>query len=180
MVKGRAMRLTQAAADEHKRLIARVGGEAWGPRPPLFGSVKLLVIATFETPTSWPKALRAAALAGEVYHDSDPDFDNLEKQVADGLKFISYVDDNQVGDGRAVCRYGRGERTEVWLQALGDPRLQTPAARRREAKWRSGGYDAAIAKAPCGTARWPRVLDALAKEQLPLGEPLQPRGGGLG
>jgi Holliday junction resolvase RusA-like endonuclease len=160
--KGR--RITDKGQLADQRRIAQLGAEAWGPNPPLFGPVKLLVIATFETPASWPAKLREAAIRGDVYFDSDPDFDNIAKEAADGLKFVAFCDDNQVGDGRAILRYGLGERREIWMEALGDPSLQTPAAKRREAKWRAGGYDAAIADAPCGAARWPRVLDALRKE----------------
>jgi hypothetical protein len=146
----------------HQVEVARLGGEAWGPRPPLFCPVKLLVMGTFETPASWPAKLIAAAERGEVYHDTKPDDDNILKEVADALQFVAFVDDCQKADTRVVLRYGRAERTEVWLEALPGP--ESPAARARAAKWRRGGYDAAIAKAACGPARWPRVLDALARE----------------
>lgn len=146
----------------HQVEVARIGGEAWGPKPPLFGPVKLLVIGTFETPPSWPPALREAAARGEVYHDIKPDDDNILKQVADALQFVVFVDDCQKADTRVVLRYGQGERTECWVQGLAGP--ETPAARARARKWRAGGYDAAIAKAACGPARWPRVLDAIARE----------------
>lgn len=160
---GAPIRITNKDAEAHKKRLAQAAIERWGPRPPFFGAVKLLVIATFAIPSSFPKALQEAARRGELYLDRDPDFDNIIKQVADALRFIAFVDDNQVGDGRSILRYGEAPRTECWASELGPDGLQTPAERRRRAAWAAGQYDAAIAKAPCGTARWPRVLDALQK-----------------
>ena len=141
-----------------QRAIAARACEAWGNAPPFFGPVKLLVMAVFEIPTSWPRAIREAAQRGEVYCDSKPDDDNIRKQIADALQFVAFVDDCQIADGRCILRYGTGERTEVWAEELAGP--QTPAQRRRAKAWLEGAYDAAIAKAPCGRARWPCVLYA--------------------
>lgn len=155
--------MTHKEAEAHKRRLAQAAIERWGPRPPFFGPVKLLVIATFAIPSSFPRALQEAARRGQLYCDRDPDFDNIAKQVADAIKFIAFLDDNQVGDGRSILRYGEAPRTEVWISELEVDGLQTPAERRRRSRWAAGLYDAAIAKAPCGAARLPRVLDALQK-----------------
>lgn len=159
-------RFTDKDAAKHQRRVAGLAIVAWGALRPLFGPVKFHVTATFETPPSWPRALREAALRGEVYFDSDPDFDNIAKQIADALKFVAFVDDNQVGDARQILRYGAAARTDVWIQPLTDGTLPTPAERARAKRWRQGGYDKAIVKAPCGMARLPSVIDAQSRRDL--------------
>lgn len=161
---GLVVRITDKLAAIDKAELARLCGDAWGLDYPWFGPVKLFVAATFAIPSSWPKPLQAAARGGEVYFDSDPDFDNIVKQVADAIKFIAFVDDCQIGDGRAVLRYGLAERTDVFLQPLSPAGMETPATARRRKHWKAGGYDRAIAKAQCGMARWPRVLDTMRRE----------------
>lgn len=143
----------------HQREIAGACARAWGERPPMFVPVKLFVAATFEIPASWPKRLREAAMTGSIWHDSDPDYDNLLKEVADAIKFIAYVDDCQIADGHCVKRYGTGARTDVWLAPMGGP-LDTPAAARRHRKWHAGGYDAAIARTAAHGLVVPRTLYA--------------------
>lgn len=155
--------MTHKEAEAHKKRLAAAAIERWGPAPPFFGPIKLLVIATFRIPSSFPRALQEAARRGQLYCDRDPDFDNIIKQVADALAFIAWVDDNQVADGRSILRYGEAPRTEAWISELGPDGLQTPAERRRRSRWAAGLYDGAIAKAPCGAARLPRVLDALQR-----------------
>jgi Holliday junction resolvase RusA-like endonuclease len=154
---------TDPKAEAHKRTVAFEAALRWGDRPPLFCPVKMLVICTFQTPDSWSKRLRAEAAAGRIYHDSDPDGDNLQKQIADALKFIAFVDDNQIGDGRTVKRYGDGARTEVWLVPAGDGALPTKAQQRRGAKWAAGGYAEAMAKTAGGWARAQARLEAMRR-----------------
>lgn len=140
--------------------IAALGCQLFHGRQPYFGPVKLFVQAIFAIPSSMPKREQMLADAGQLYVDIDPDYDNILKEIADGLKFVAYVDDCQIADGRAVLRYGRIPSRDVWLQPLaGDGR---PAVRRQKL-WLAGKYNPAIAKAPCGMARWPRVIEAEAR-----------------
>jgi Holliday junction resolvase RusA-like endonuclease len=147
----RAMRLDQQA-------IAAAAGKVFIGRPPHFGPVKLFVLGVFDIPASWSSAEQAAARSCERYRDIDPDADRLLNQVMDGLKFVAYVDDCQVADCRCVMRYGTVARRQVWLEEL--PAGNRAAAQRRQRKWRGGGYNRDIAKAPCGQARWPLVINA--------------------
>jgi Holliday junction resolvase RusA-like endonuclease len=148
-------RYTDKDQQAHQRRVAGIAALAMGERPPLFCAVKLLVIATFELLAS------GKAAPGDP-HDIKPDGDNLAKQIADALMFVAFVDDAQVADTRSVKLWGAMARTEVWLEPMARTG-KSPAAARREVKWRKGGYDAAIAKAPCGPARWPSVLDAYSR-----------------
>jgi Holliday junction resolvase RusA-like endonuclease len=143
---------------EAQRAVARIAGVELAGRAPLFGPVKVFVSAVFAIPASWSVTERAAARAAERYRDIDPDADRVLNNILDGLKFVAFVDDCQVADCRCVMRYGEPERTEVWIDHL--PAGNKAAAQRRERKWKGGGYNAAIAKAPCGQARWPLVINA--------------------
>lgn len=151
-------RINPKAMVADQKLIAFTAGKLFEGRAPFFGPVKIFVSAVFDIPASWSAAERAAAQAAERYRDIDPDADRVLNQILDGLKFVAFVDDCQVADCRCVERYGTVARREVWLEEL--PAGNRSAAINRRAKWRGGGYNAAIAAAPCGQARWPLVINA--------------------
>lgn len=150
------------AANQKK--VATLACEAWGRSPPHFGPVKVLVMARFAIPSSWPLWLRMAAMEGEVFHDSKPDADNLLKNIQDALQFVAFVDDGQLADCRVIAKFGPNEGTDVYIDQLPGP--ITPNQREREKRWRTGAYDAAIAKSPAGRGRSPRILDASAQRTL--------------
>lgn len=135
-------RFTDAKAEAGKRSIKDEAALAWGKRDPLTGPVLLHARFIFAIPPSWPRALRAAALEGRVWHVSDPDLDQLVKQVKDALKHVAYVDDNQVvGYRDSAKRYGYPERTEIVLEALPQPEdAVTPGQRRLERKVHEEGW----------------------------------------
>lgn len=143
---------------DDQKAIAAIGARAFMGRAPLFGPVKVFVSAVFDIPGSWSATERAAASAAERYRDIDPDADRVLNQVLDALKFVAFVDDCQVADCRCVMRYGTPARREVWLDEL--PAGNRDAMRRRQRKWQAGGYNSDIAKAACGPARWPLVINA--------------------
>lgn len=145
---------------QDQKAIAEAACQVFAGKPPLFGPVKVFVLAVFDIPVSWSAAEKAAALAAERYCDIDPDADRILNQVLDGLKFVAFVDDNQVADCRCVQRYGRPARREVWLQEL--PAGNLGAAKRREKKWRGGGYNDAIGRSPCGIVRLPQLMGRVA------------------
>jgi Holliday junction resolvase RusA-like endonuclease len=130
-----------------KRAIAWEAKRAFGSRRPFTGPVLLQCRFIFAIPPSWPKALRAAALEGRVWHVSDPDLDQLVKQVKDALKFIAYVDDNQVaGYHQPAKRYGHPERTEIIVEPLPCAAdAVTPGQRRLEKRVAVEGWDAVMA-----------------------------------
>lgn len=128
---------TNAKAEAGKREIVRAARQAWGEAPPATGPVALWVEFVFAIPTSWPKALRAAALEARVPHISDPDLDQLIKLVMDGLVDIAYWDDNQVCrfPREPAKRFGGPERTEITIELLDQHSDEvTPGQRRLEAE----------------------------------------------
>lgn len=153
---GRHGKVNPKAMRQDQKAMAAKACDVWRGRQPHFGPVKIFVSAIFEIPASWSARERAAALAGERYRDIDPDADRLLNQVLDALKFVAFVDDNQAVDVRCVMRYGSPARREVWIEEKDGGNRD--AMLRRKRKWASGGYNDAIAKAPCGMARWPLVI----------------------
>lgn len=144
---GRVIRFTDKAAEAGKKAVRSEVALCWRGRRPYTGPVLLRVIAIFAIPPSWPKALRQAASEGRVAHVSDPDIDQLVKQVMDALKGVVYVDDNQVCGLPAVSkRYGYPERTEIAIQPLAQaPDEITPGQKRLEARVIKEGWDAVLA-----------------------------------
>ena len=151
-VKGRkvtpkAMREAQARI----RGYARHAAERAGLTLPLAGCLKLEVLCVYAIPEGFRGAKRDAALNGQVYRPSVPDWDNLGKQVSDAcnpqpvrgrrppadpfavhkkvkrvLEGGIYTDDSQICDARVVKRYGEPERTVVRLTVLPDWAPDTP------------------------------------------------------
>jgi Holliday junction resolvase RusA-like endonuclease len=119
---GAVIRITDPKAAAERKVIATVARLAWRGEP-TSGPVLLGVEAIFRIPTGWPKALREAAQAGEVWHVADPDLDQLIKQVQDALTGIVYWDDNQVVayGPRPLKRYGSPERTVITVEVLDQP-----------------------------------------------------------
>ena len=144
---GRAMRFTDPEAEAGKARIAWAARQAFGSRRPFTGPVVVRVIAIFEIPPSWPKALQKAAREARVMHVADPDLDQIVKQAKDALKGIAYVDDNQVcGYPNSAKRYGSPQRTEITIEALPQqPDEVTPGQRRLEQRVETEGWDAVLA-----------------------------------
>ncbi len=84
--------------------------------------VRLEVVAYYAIPRSFAKWKRKAIEEGVVaYAAKKPDFDNVEKVVADALNGLAYHDDAQVVFGQCLKVYGACPRVEVWLAGLVDP-----------------------------------------------------------
>jgi len=134
----------QEAAKEN---IAKQARLAWRGHPAT-GPVILRVVAIFEIPQSWPKALRDEAEQARVMHISDPDLDQLVKLVKDALVGIVYIDDNQVcGYPNSAKRYGAPERTEITIEVLDQTEAQkTPGQRRMERRIAELGWDRFLAE----------------------------------
>lgn len=81
---------------------------------PYGGPVRLSVVAIFRIPTSWPKAMREAALRAPYL--AKPDWDNLEKIVGDALNGIAWTDDGQVWEAASRKRYGLNPETRVTVE----------------------------------------------------------------
>lgn len=125
---------TPAETRKAEKVVREAARSAMAGRAPFTGPVRLTVVAIFEPPASWPKVIRAAALRGEVYHTSVPDADNIEKLICDGLNPekkgapFCLMDDSQAAEVIIRKRYGRPERVDVEVRALGSPNPDVPTA----------------------------------------------------
>ena len=61
----------------------------------------------FETPKSYSKKKKAAAIAGEIRHVSKPDIDNLTKAALDALNDIAWHDDAQIIEIKSRKQYAK-------------------------------------------------------------------------
>lgn len=98
---------------------------AMGVRPPVTGPVKFRAMFIYARPKRLCQPRSKVLLASDeryedefVWHDVDPDWDNVGKAVGDSLKMVVWVDDCQVADGRVQKRYGApGEAPRVEVRA---------------------------------------------------------------
>jgi Holliday junction resolvase RusA-like endonuclease len=118
---GRPVAYTPDRTVRYESTVALIGAQAMDGRSPIAEPVELSVRAFFPIPQSWPKARRAAALAGELAHASRPDLDNVVKAVADGLAGICWPDDASVVAVLAEKTYsetpGVAVRVRIWQPA---------------------------------------------------------------
>jgi Holliday junction resolvase RusA-like endonuclease len=148
---GEVFRYTDPKAAEGARTIKWEAKRAYGLKRPALGPVTIKVVAVFAIPVSWPPALRRAALEGRVWHTSDPDLDQLVKQVMDALKGVAFLDDNQVVGFHPspAKRFGHPERTEISVTVVPVAEDEkTPAQRRREKRLAEVGWDVLLAPPP--------------------------------
>lgn len=105
---------TPAETVRFEQVVGQIGIEHFPA--PLTGPVRLTVIATFQTPPSWPKKKRAEHLHRP--HCQKPDLDNCIKAIEDGLNRIAWVDDSQVCEVIARKVWGLTAQTVVHVEAL--------------------------------------------------------------
>lgn len=157
---GTTYRFTDPTAVAGKKAIAFQAKRAFGLKRPATGPVLLRVVGIFGIPKSWPPKLISSARQGRVFHTSDPDLDQLVKQVQDALVGIAYVDDNQVcGYPNSAKRYGYPERTEITVQYL--PQVGddiTPGQKRLEGHVAQYGWDEILRPPEKRKARPKRLL----------------------
>lgn len=79
------------------------------------GAVGLYIEAYYGIPKSVRKSVKLAMLDGTIKPTKKPDFDNIEKIVADGLKKAGMDDDKQVVINCCRKEYSEEPRVEVWL-----------------------------------------------------------------
>ena len=112
-------RIADPKAKAAQDVISKIAALHFKGNRPYIGPCVLTARFVFAIPKSWPEYIKRAARDGRVMHVSDPDLDQLVKQVKDAMSGIVYVDDNQVcgypGTGK---RYGGPERTEIEVWAL--------------------------------------------------------------
>ncbi len=76
-------------------LIAQSVKEQYAGQP-LDGPLRLVILAYKTRPKSKPK---------EVYADTKPDYDNIEKLIGDALEGILWVNDSRIVDGHCVKKF---------------------------------------------------------------------------
>jgi Holliday junction resolvase RusA-like endonuclease len=126
------MMVTQEQTREAKKAVRKAFKRKYPNHRPWTGPVMLRFTAIFETPSSFNKALRAAAVEGKLYAVKKPDKDNIEKLIKDALSKIVYADDQQVMGG-GIKRYGSPARVEISFETLDSPDVPpTPGERRAQ------------------------------------------------
>ena len=97
------------------RLFAQ---QAMEGRPPLDGPIELRMTAYMPIPASWSQKKQAQALAGIIFPTGRPDFDNLCKSIADGIRQVAIKDDSQIVSAHVWKRYSDRPRAVVELRRV--------------------------------------------------------------
>ncbi|MBD9528403.1 RusA family crossover junction endodeoxyribonuclease [Paracoccus sp. PAR01] len=113
---GRSITFNAPGNAEAEVSVAHYAGQAIPA--PIEGPVRVQIVAVFEIPKSWSKKRQREALG--TLHTSKPDFDNLCKNLCDGMNRIAWRDDSQVADVRTVKIWG--ERNETLVEVGPCPR----------------------------------------------------------
>jgi len=113
------------------RQTFEVAAEAAGIDVPItdYGSIRLLVIASYPIPKSWPKWRKEAASNGVMPYTGRNDWDNLGKVVCDGLNGVAWIDDAHICYGQVQQLYGIQPR--VWVRITYDPEVTRENCGRR-------------------------------------------------
>jgi Holliday junction resolvase RusA-like endonuclease len=105
---------------EYEEAIKAVGEEAMAGCAPFPGPLTVFVEAFFPIPASWSARKRAAAAAGEIFHTSKPDGDNVFKSVGDALNGVCWVDDSQIVMTQCVKLYSDWPMVRISVWAWND------------------------------------------------------------
>lgn len=115
---------TDAETVAYEAELATAGREAMAAASlvsdPFDGPLTVFVEAFFPIPESWSNKKKAAAAAGEVFHMSKPDGDNVFKAVGDSLNKICWVDDSQIIMSQIVKLYSDFPRVRISVWAWND------------------------------------------------------------
>jgi len=103
---------TPASTLQYERLVAAAAREVISE--PITGNVQVDILAVYQVPKSWAKALQASARRGDIM-PTRPDIDNVIKIILDGMNEVAYLDDQQVHMISAEKRYGDLARVEIRL-----------------------------------------------------------------
>ena len=103
---------TPATTLQYERLVAAAARQVISE--PITGNVQVDILAVYQVPKSWAKALQAAAARGDIM-PTRPDLDNVIKIILDGMNEVAYLDDQQVHMISAEKRYGDLAMVEIRL-----------------------------------------------------------------
>lgn len=130
---------TPEATLRAERHVEELSRKAMKGLKPLGGAVRLSLNIIFETPSSWNKAQKIAAIEGKMPHVSTPDTSNVLKMIEDGMNGVVYYDDAQIAEIFVRKRYGQGERVEVMVEQMDAP-ANHPALIELQRRIASGQY----------------------------------------
>jgi Holliday junction resolvase RusA-like endonuclease len=106
--------------------IAAAGAEAMAGWAPFPGPLTVFVEAFFPIPASWSGKKRAAAAAGEIFHTSKPDGDNIFKAAGDALNGVCWVDDSQIVMTQCLKVYSDFPRLRISVWSWDDVEAAEP------------------------------------------------------
>lgn len=81
-------------------------------------ALELTVEAYFPIPTSWPKQKQEEAAAGDLWHTTRPDGDNIAKIICDALNGVLFEDDSQIALMHVVKQYADTPRVDVMIRSI--------------------------------------------------------------
>lgn len=105
---------TDAKTAAYENLIRLAYRSAHTGESLLSQPVRVVILAVFPIPVSWPRAKREAA----KWHTAKPDGDNVFKVIADALNGLCWTDDSLVVDHRVIKQYGPEPRAIVTVIPL--------------------------------------------------------------
>lgn len=117
---------TDAETAAYEHALARCGRVAMGAAAPFPGPLTCFAEAFMPIPESWSNKKKAAAAAGDVFHVSKPDGDNIAKCVGDALNKIAWVDDSQIVMWQVLKTYSDFPRLRVSVWGWDDVGPQEP------------------------------------------------------
>jgi Holliday junction resolvase RusA-like endonuclease len=82
---------------------------------PLYLDIK----AFYKIPKSVSKTVRQKMINGEILPIVKPDFDNVEKMIADAMNKKLYADDAQINESHFKKVYGEDPRVEILIRSIG-------------------------------------------------------------
>lgn len=82
----------------YETLVKWAYASEYAGAPLLEGAVRMVIMACYPVPKSWPKKKQEAALRGDIRPMTKPDADNIAKAISDALNGLAYRDDAQVVD----------------------------------------------------------------------------------
>ena len=118
---------TDAETTKYEKDLSAVGREAMGRSAPLECALTCFAEAFMPIPESWSNRKRAQAAAGEIFHTSKPDGDNIAKCVGDALNKIVWDDDSQIVMWQVFKTYSEYPRLRISVWAWDDVGPKEPA-----------------------------------------------------
>lgn len=107
--------------EEEQDLMRLIANRVMSGRPPFEGPIDLRMTAYFPVPAGWPKAKRAAAFSGRLFHTSKPDGSNIQKLLEDAFNSGVWKDDCQVARWGGQKLYSDTPRLVVEVRPLMEP-----------------------------------------------------------